>query len=154
PPGRKPIVGRMKSAPYVRGGRAARLASLVAGLALFSFGIVLTLESRLGLSPWDVLNQGIARNTPLSFGEANILVALGALVAGWLLGGTVGVGTLAFAILVGPAVEASFWLLRRSSLAVSPGDRAVSALAETALSGVRLRRRLLRRRPRAGGGTI
>ena len=49
-----------------------RAASLVWGLSLFAWGIVLLLESRLGLSPWDVLHQGIAKHTPLSFGEANI----------------------------------------------------------------------------------
>jgi uncharacterized membrane protein YczE len=43
----------------VRGGYAARSASLVFGLLLFALAIVLILESKLGLSPWDVLNQGI-----------------------------------------------------------------------------------------------
>ena len=40
-----------------------------------------------------------------------------ALVVGILLGGTVGVGTLVFALLIGPAVEASFWLVTRLGLA-------------------------------------
>ena len=44
------------------------------------------LESRLGLSPWDVLNQGIAKHTPLSFGIANTAVALVVLVVAWRLG--------------------------------------------------------------------
>ena len=43
--------------PRVRGGYAARSASLVFGLFLFAVGIVMILESKLGLSPWDVLNQ-------------------------------------------------------------------------------------------------
>ena len=33
-----------------------------------------------------------------------------------LLGGTIGIGTLAFALLIGPALEASFWLLERTPL--------------------------------------
>ena len=37
-------------------------------------------ESKLGLSPWDVLNQGVAKHTPLSFGTANIAIALVILV--------------------------------------------------------------------------
>ena len=100
----------------MRGGRAARFASLLFGLAVFAFGIVLILESRLGLSPWDVLNQGIARHTPLSFGEANIVVAVAVMLLAWSLGARVGLGTLAFALLVGPCVEASFFLLARSPL--------------------------------------
>ena len=59
---------------------------------------MLLLESELGLSPWDVLNQGISEHTPLSFGTANIVVALVVLVVAWLLGATVGPGTVANAI--------------------------------------------------------
>ena len=51
--------------------------SLVVGLFLFAFGIVLQLQSELGLSPWDVLNQGISDRTSLSFGTANIVVGSG-----------------------------------------------------------------------------
>jgi uncharacterized membrane protein YczE len=47
--------------------------------------------------------------------RATIEIAVTAL--GFALGGTVGVGTLAFAFGIGPAVEASFWLLGRSPLA-------------------------------------
>jgi len=57
--------------------------SLVFGLFVFAFAIVLILESKLGLSPWDVLNQGIAKHTPLSFGVANIAVALAVLGIAW-----------------------------------------------------------------------
>jgi uncharacterized membrane protein YczE len=89
----------------VRGGFAARLASLLLGLGLFSLGIVLILESRLGLSPWDVLNQGIARHSPLSFGEANVVVALLVIALGWSLGAPVGLGTVANAVLVGTFID-------------------------------------------------
>jgi len=91
--------------PRVRGGIAARLASLVAGLFLFALAIVLLLESRLGLSPWDVLNQGIARHSPLSFGAANVAVGLAVLVLAWGLGGAPGVGTVANAVLVGTFIQ-------------------------------------------------
>jgi len=39
------------------------------------------------------------------------------LVAGAVLGGKVGIGTLVFALLIGPSVEASFWLVSRLGLA-------------------------------------
>ena len=44
------------------------------------------------------------------------LLEISVLVVGFLLGGTVGVGTLAFAALIGPSVEASFWLVTRLRL--------------------------------------
>ena len=74
---------------------------LIGGLFLFALGIVAFLESKLGLSPWDVLHQGIARHSPLSFGEANIVVSVVVVTIAWLLGARVGIGTLANAVLVG-----------------------------------------------------
>src|SRR6476661_7743943 len=80
----------MWAPPTVRGGPAVRWLSLLVGLFLFAVGIVLLLESRLGLSPWDVLNQGIARHTPLSFGIANTVAALVVLAVAWRLGAVIG----------------------------------------------------------------
>jgi uncharacterized protein len=91
--------------PVVRGGVRARAAALALGLLLFAFGVVLILESRLGLSPWDVLNQGIAKHTPLSFGMANVAVAVIVLFVAWSLGGIPGIGTVANALLVGSFIQ-------------------------------------------------
>ena len=91
----------MHAAPVLRGGLAPRLAWLVLGLFLCAVGIVLFLEARLGLPPWDVLHQGIAKRTPLSFGLANVVVAIVVLVLAWRLGARVGVGTVANALLIG-----------------------------------------------------
>jgi uncharacterized membrane protein YczE len=79
--------------------------SLVVGLFLFALAIVLILESKLGLSPWDVLNQGLSRHTPLSFGMANVAVGLTVLLLGWWLGGRPGLGTVANAVLVGSFIQ-------------------------------------------------
>jgi uncharacterized membrane protein YczE len=91
--------------PRLRGGLAVRLLVLVLGLFFFAAGIVAFLESRLGLSPWDVLHQGIARHSPLSFGLANIVVGIAVLTVAWLLGAKIGVATLANALLVGLFIE-------------------------------------------------
>jgi uncharacterized membrane protein YczE len=66
---------------------------------------VLILESKLGLSPWDVLNQGLSKHTPLSFGMSNVAVALVVLVLGWRLGGKIGVGTVANAVFIGVFIQ-------------------------------------------------
>ena len=91
----------MRAPPRIRGNLALRLAVLVGGLFLFALGIVAFLESKLGLSPWDTLHQGIAKHTPISFGEANIVVSVVVVTIAWLLGAKVGIGTLANAVLVG-----------------------------------------------------
>ena len=95
----------LKTHPRVRGGYAVRASSLVFGLFLFALAVVLILESKLGLSPWDVLNQGIAKHTPLSFGMANVAVGIVILGVGWSLGGRPGVGTVANAVLVGTFIQ-------------------------------------------------
>jgi uncharacterized membrane protein YczE len=79
------------------------------------------LESRLGLSPWDVLHQGIAKHSPFSFGVATIVVGVVVLAVAWLLGAKVGFGTVANAVLIGVFIDA---LLRID---------AVTNLAHTAL---------------------
>jgi uncharacterized membrane protein YczE len=95
----------VRDTPHVRGGLGPRLGILVLGLALFAAGTVSLLESRLGLSPWDVLHQGISRHTPLTFGEATVAVSVVVLAGAWRLGARVGIGTVANAVLVGSLVQ-------------------------------------------------
>jgi uncharacterized membrane protein YczE len=91
----------VKSAPVLRGGSVARAVWLVSGLFLCAVGILCFLEARLGLPPWDVLHQGIARHTPLSFGAANEVVGLIVLTVAWALGARVWIGTVSNAVLIG-----------------------------------------------------
>jgi uncharacterized membrane protein YczE len=94
----------MHAAPVLRGGRLVRALWLVSGLFLCACGVLAFLEARLGLGPWDVLHQGIAEHTPLSFGLANEAVAIVILFVAWLLGSRPGLGTVANAILIGTFV--------------------------------------------------
>ena len=91
----------MRAPPRIRGGLATRLAILTGGLFLFALGIVAFLESKLGLAPWDVLHQGIANHTPISFGVANICVSVVVVTVARLLGAKIGFATLANALFVG-----------------------------------------------------
>lgn len=115
----------MHAPPRVRGGLRTRLVVLVAGLFLFAVAIVLQLESRLGLSPWDTLHQGLSRHTRLSFGMASVCVSVVVLVLAWRMGASIGIGTVANAVLVGTFIE--------GLTAIGPVDR----LSESSL-GVRI----------------
>jgi uncharacterized protein len=110
----------MREPTRLRGSLSVRLCGLVLGLLLFAAGIVALLESRLGLSAWDVLHQGIARHTPLSFGEANVAVSIGVLGIAWLLGARIGVGTVANAFLVGGLVQVLSSVPAVAALAQAP----------------------------------
>jgi uncharacterized protein len=114
---------RVVDPPLIRGGTAVRAGALLVGLALFALGIVLQLQSELGLGPWDVLNQGLSERTPLTFGGANIAVAVVVLVLAAALGARIGVGTVANAVLIGTFVDLFLGLeavddLTREGLAV------------------------------------
>jgi uncharacterized membrane protein YczE len=112
------------------------LASLVFGLAVFAFGIVLILESKLGLSPWDVLNQGISRHSPLSFGMANVACALAVLMLAWALGGPPGWSTVANAVFVGTFIDGLIAVDAIAGLSHEPlGTRIALLIAGIALIG-------------------
>jgi uncharacterized protein len=82
-----------------------RLVSLFVGLALIAAAIVAQIESHLGLAPWDVLHQGLSRHTPLTIGQASIVVGLAMMVVAWLLGQPPGFGTLANAVVIGWLID-------------------------------------------------
>ena len=91
----------MRATPRLRGGVPLRVTVLMVGLFCWSAGIVAYLESGLGLPPWDVLHQGIADHTALSFGGASIVVGLLVVGVAWLLGARLGPATWLNAFFVG-----------------------------------------------------
>jgi len=111
----------MRSHVRVRGGYAARCASLLFGLFLFALGIVLILESELGLSPWDVLAQGVSNRTGMSFGLVTNLI--GALVLlFWIpLRQRPGLGTVLNVLVVGPSAQLGLWIVPQQTEPVLQG---------------------------------
>lgn len=81
-----------------------RVAMMVGGIAAIGLASGLYLTANMGPGPRDGWMTGVHRRTgwPVSIVRAVIEVTV--LVIGWLLGGTVGVGTVAFALFVGPSV--------------------------------------------------
>jgi uncharacterized membrane protein YczE len=88
-----------------------RLVSLFAGLSLFGFSIGLMLISGLGLSPWDVLHQGIAVRTGIPIGWVVMGVAVLVLALWWPLRQRPGIGTVANVFVVGLTVQLSITVL-------------------------------------------
>jgi uncharacterized membrane protein YczE len=83
----------------------ARIASLAGGIVLCAIATGLYINAHFGPGPRDGLMTGIPRRTRLSIRASRTIIEVTVLVAGWLLGGTVGVGTLAFAVLIGPLAQ-------------------------------------------------
>jgi len=88
-----------------------RLIQLIAGLFLYGFGISLMVRAAIGVAPWDVLSQGIAAHTPLSFGLATNVIGAVVLLLWWPLRQKPGLGTVLNVLLIGPAAQFGLWLL-------------------------------------------
>lgn len=88
-------------------------------LALVCFGVgsAFYICANMGAGPRDSLMLVASQRLGLRIGTARTAIEVIALAAGFALGGTVGIGTLIFALGVGPSVELSFWLLGRTPLA-------------------------------------
>lgn len=84
----------------------ARFAQLVGGLLLFGASLALFVRSGLGLDPWDVLHQGLARQTNLAIGTWSILVGAVVLLLWFPLRQRPGIGTVCNVVLVGLSLNA------------------------------------------------
>jgi uncharacterized membrane protein YczE len=89
-----------------------QLAVDVVGVVIVGIGSGLYIKAGLGAGPRDSLMLALTRRTGQRVSLMRALVELSALTIGFLMGGTVGLGTLVFAFGVGPAVELGFRLLR------------------------------------------
>jgi uncharacterized membrane protein YczE len=84
---------------------------LWAGLGLFGASLALMVEAQLGLGPWDVLHQGIARTVGVQIGWVVVAVSVVVLLAWIPLRQRPGFGTLSNALLVGLAVNGTLDIL-------------------------------------------
>jgi uncharacterized protein len=109
-----------------------RWVRLFFGLFLFALGTVLTLRASLGLSPWDVLADGMRRRTPLSFGEAVIGIGFALVVLTWFAGVRPGPGTIANMVLIGLFED----LLLRNGFLDGVVEASVLLRAVTCIGGI------------------
>lgn len=87
-----------------------RVPRLILGLALFGFGIALMVLADLGLSPWEVLHQGISRTTGIPIGTVGIITGILVLLLWIPLRERVGIGTLFNVLLIGIVIDLTLWL--------------------------------------------
>lgn len=91
-----------------------RVLVVLLGIATVAAGSALYLGAHLGPGPRDGLMVAIHARTGWRVGTARGVLECAVLVVGVLLGGPVGVGTVLFALLIGPAVQIAFRLLRQT----------------------------------------
>lgn len=86
----------------------ARVACLVSGLAIVGLGIALYITTNLGPGPRDGIMTSLHEKTGIRVARVRLSIEVAAMGTGWLLGGTVGVGSVIFALFIGRAM--ALWL--------------------------------------------
>jgi uncharacterized membrane protein YczE len=119
----------MSSAPLM----ARRIIQLLVGLFLYGISLAMMLRGAIGVPPWEVLSQGLAKQTGLPFGLlTNIIGALVLLL--WIpLRQRPGAGTVLNVLLVGPSIEVGLALL---PVATEPWQRVLLFAGGLALLAV------------------
>ncbi|WP_404433214.1 hypothetical protein LG299_02500 [Microbacterium lacus] len=92
-------------------GLLAQIAVLLGGIVLVAIASGLYIGARFGPGPRDGLMTGMNARLGWPIWMCRALVEITVLSVGWLLGGTVGVGTVLFALLIGPLVHLALPLL-------------------------------------------
>lgn len=99
-------LARLGPVEQLRAGRLVRrLSQLVVGLVLYGLTLALIIRASVGNAAWDVLHQGIAKHSPLSIGEAVIVMSVVVLVLWIPLKEMPGLATIANTFLVGISAD-------------------------------------------------
>lgn len=105
---------------------AGRIMLMLAGVLLNGLATACYVGARLGPGPRDGLMTGLHARSGWSVRVVRTGIELTVLTAGWLLGGTVGVGTVLYAVAIGPLTQLLLPLLvYRETSPAPPAQRAV-----------------------------
>jgi len=127
----------------VRRQPARRLPQLAIGLTLYGTSMAMMTRANLGLSPWDVLHQGIMFRTGWTFGTITFVVAAAVLLLWLPLRQRLGIGTVANVIVIAITVDLGRLLLDEQhtlwiQYALFLGGVVLNGLATASYVGTRL----------------
>lgn len=122
---------------------ARRVSQLLVGLFLYGIAIALMVHAGIGVSPWDVLTQGLAKQTGLPFGLLTNLIGVVVLLLWIPIRQKPGVGTVLNVLLIGPSAQLGLWLIPQQTVPwvqaiVFAGGLALLAIATGLYIGARL----------------
>lgn len=90
---------------------ARRIGQLLVGLFLYGFAIAMMVRAGIGVSPWDVLTQGVSLQTGLAFGLVTNLIGVLVLLLWIPIRQKPGIGTVLNVLLIGPSAEVGLFVL-------------------------------------------
>ena len=89
-----------------------KLLQVFLGFLVIGIGGSIYLIANLGPGPRDGLMTGLSRKTGTPMAYVRNVLEVSVVIIGWSLGGTAGVGTLIFAIMIGPVIVAYMYLMK------------------------------------------
>ena len=89
-----------------------KLLQVFVGILVIGVGGSIYLIANLGPGPRDGLMTGVSRKTGIPMAYVRNILEISVVIIGWSLGGTAGIGTLIFAIMIGPVIVAHMYLLK------------------------------------------
>lgn len=107
-----PVVDAVRASGVVPApeGLAVGTAQFLVGLAIIGLGTGAYITARFGAGPRDMFMLGLSRRLGIAVRRARTTIEVGVLIVGVALGGAVGLGTVLFAVLIGPVVQATLRL--------------------------------------------
>ena len=92
-----------------------QILQVIIGVLIVGLGSGFYLISNLGPGSRDGLMTGLQKQTNLPIPLIRAIIEISAVIAGWFLGGVVGIGTIVFALGIGPFVSAGLYFVSRYS---------------------------------------
>ena len=89
-----------------------KLLQVFVGILVIGVGGSIYLIANLGPGPRDGLMTGLSRKTGIPMAYVRNVLEISVVIIGWSLGGTAGVGTVIFAIMIGPVIVAYMYLMK------------------------------------------
>ena len=90
-----------------------QILQVIIGVAIVGLGSGFYLIANLGPGPRDGLMTGLQKTTNLPIALIRAMIEISAVIGGWYLGGVVGIGTIVFALGIGPSVSAGLFAVSR-----------------------------------------
>ena len=98
--------------PSIENNLLIQAAMLLSAILMMGIATAIYIGVDAGAGPRDSLMLAVHRTTRLSIRLGRAIIEIIVVLVGWLLGGPLGIGTVIFALLIGPAVQWSFRLFK------------------------------------------
>ncbi len=90
-----------------------QILQIIIGVLIVGLGSGFYLVANLGPGPRDGLMTGLQKKTNQPISLIRAIIEISAVIGGWYLGGVVGIGTIVFALGIGPFVSAGLFFVSR-----------------------------------------